>query len=1177
LLLFAFAAVSAQAWAQVGAKILSIQGTVEVSMSPWTPAVVNQILTPGAAIRTGAQSRAVILLADETQIKLNGSSQMVIREVRQSSTLLTRVANTVASNQSALSLLRGEAWLRSKLKPVNAQVGTPAVTASIRGTEFNIAVAEDGETTATVLEGIVDMRNDQGFVQVNAREQGRARVGQAPTKTIILNPEDAVQWTLVYTAAVSGRDYPFLFSRPEAARSAMASAQGDPLRTAQLQHDAGEAQAALASLQSVSTPESAAVRGWILLEQNNLKEAVEEFSRDSSQTARTRLGLSLAYFRLNQFNDAYQFVENTGGDDRLKLQKAVLDMIAGDAAGARIVLESIRENSPAYALAQGQLSTLHLVQNKKELALAAARKALQADSLSPSAHLGLSLVQQAMFDLSGATRSAERALQLDPNFLQADIQYAKLLFGSGDSGKAETIIRGAISRAPEESAAHSTLGFILLGRGDTGGARTSFEKSLQLDNTRGEPHLGIGIALMRSGKYTEAVTEFLTASSLEPRISLYQSYLGKAFYEQRKFDQAFSALAAARENDPRDPTPRLYSGIFENDLNRPGAAIREFEESIRLNDSRAVYRSQFVLDEDRATRNVNLAGAYNRLGLSEWANLHALRSNASDPANSSARIFLANTFLNLKGRTLAAGSELLMARLLLPVNSNSFNSFNDYTTLFELPRFNGTAEGSFGNFESYATTLTATGGGKRYAYSSVFRFDQSDGFRPLNDDSRDFTGIAFFKFALAPHSDLLFSYIHSQTQQGDHGAGNVLVSDDNSKTRRSFVRTHRAEIGFHQRLGVGSELVVVFSGQVNDNLTNDPRAGQYYLPPYRPVWVYNRHLRRDPDLDFQAAHLVKIRKLRLKYGVDIFEGRLKEHDVFIFPSPYDPSEININDQEPQRSKVRYKTIFSQADYEVNSKLTLTAGLNYDWANTKLTINEYDFPVGKWNPQAGFMYRPFESASFRFAAMRVMQTDLQEKLVPTHVEGFLLSQNESPLTLSNSYQFGWDQKFGSRSFLRASTFKRDRTFPVSVPLDNGDLGREEAYGKFYGGTATLNQFLTGAWTFVPEYSLNHSEDFFGIRHDHEGTLGTYYIHPKGFSVGIQENYLNQHGFTGETLTSTSVWTTNASISYEFPRKRGLISFQVKNLTDRRYAYLADPLALDPRIPRIQVKGVVRINF
>src|SRR4029077_13329038 len=101
---------------------------------------------------------------------------------------------------------------------------------------------------------------------------------------------------------------------------------------------------------------------------------------------------------------------------------------------------------------------------------------------------------------------------------------------------------------------------------------------------------------MREGRHEDAVAEFLTAAALEPRRSLYQTYLGKALYELRRFDQSFASLASAEQLDPRDPTPHLYAGVFQNDLLRPGVAVRELEQSIALNDGRAVYRSRFLLD-----------------------------------------------------------------------------------------------------------------------------------------------------------------------------------------------------------------------------------------------------------------------------------------------------------------------------------------------------------------------------------------------------------------------------------------------------------------------------------------------------------------------------------------------------------------------------------------------------
>ena len=1165
----------AAALGQVAAKILSIQGRVEVQQSPWTPASVNQTLAPGTAIRTGDQSRAVILLADETQIKINSNSQLVLKEVRQSSNLLARVVQ--ASGRSDLNLLKGETWLRSKQRPVSLQVSTPGVTAAIRGTEFDIKVADDGETIATVLEGSIDMRNDQGFVIVNSREQGRARIGQAPTKTVILNPEDAVQWTLFYSAAVSPRDYPFQSTSPEQAKSALAAAAADPVRTAQLQHDAGDLKAALAAIQGVSTPEAAETRGWILLEQNRIREAIEELNRAPSQSPRARLGLSMAYYRLNQFSEAYDHVQDPGTDSRLILQKAQLELVAGDPASSRNLLESVQQSHPAYALVQALLSNVYLTQNNKDKALAAAQRAIQADPNSPSAHLSLSLVQQSMFDLAGATRSVEKALALDPDFLQGQVQYAKLLYGAGNSGKAEEVIRRSLSLAPEEAAVHSTLGFILLGRGQTNEARTTFERSLQLDSGRGEPHLGIGIANMRQARHSEAVTEFLAAASLEPRISLYQSYLGKAFYEQRKFEQAFTAVDAAKQLDPRDPTPSLYSGIFDNDLKRPGEAIREFENSIRLNDNRAVYRSKFLLDEDRATRNVNLATAYNRLGLSEWANLHAVNSELSDPTNSSAHLFLANTFLNLKGRTLAAGGELLLARLLLPVNTNSFNAFNDYTTLFELPRLNWTVEGSGGSFNTTGSSLIASGGARRYAYSTVVRSNDTDGWRPVNDDSKDYNAVNFFKLALTPHSDFLFSYVYGQVKGGDHGGASPLVTADNNTSRRNYVRSNRAEIGYHQRFRPGSEFVFVLSGQTDYFLSDDPKGFVLFRPPFKPVNVNVRLTNRSPDIDVQAMHLLKISKFQFRYGLDIFEGRAKNQVTNTFPNPADPTDIIVQQLEPEKSKVRYRSAFLRSDYIVSRKLTVTAGLNYDWANYRLSIVEEEHPFGKWNPQVGFLFTPLEATAFRFAAARVLQTNQQERLVPTHVDGFPLNQNELTLTLSNTYNFGWDQRFSNRSFLRTTAFKRDRAIPTLDTLPSGDIGRVDIYGDFYGAGTSFSHFLSERWTLVPDYALTHSRDFYGVRHDHEANLGLFYIHPRGFTIGVKENYLNQHGLLGAEPTSVSVFTTNATFSYEFPRKIGLLSLVVNNLTDRHYSYLADPLALDPRIPKRQIRALMRFYF
>ncbi|MFZ0427314.1 MAG: hypothetical protein WAO20_04290, partial [Acidobacteriota bacterium] len=51
---------------QVAGRLITIRGQVEVLTGAWAPATLNQDLFAGNTVRTLAQSRAVLLLADET-------------------------------------------------------------------------------------------------------------------------------------------------------------------------------------------------------------------------------------------------------------------------------------------------------------------------------------------------------------------------------------------------------------------------------------------------------------------------------------------------------------------------------------------------------------------------------------------------------------------------------------------------------------------------------------------------------------------------------------------------------------------------------------------------------------------------------------------------------------------------------------------------------------------------------------------------------------------------------------------------------------------------------------------------------------------------------------------------------------------------------------------------------
>ncbi len=1183
------------ALADQAGKIIGLQGRSEVKKedtAPWLPAVNLQPLDNGNSIRTLAQSRAVILLADETQLKLNGNTTLQLKSIRQTSSLMGRIVQASASrpDQSLLDLAGGEAWLRSKLRPANVRVNTPAVTAAIRGTEFDLSVASDGETVLTMLEGQVDFRNEQGAVLVGPGEQARARIGQAPTKSVLLRPRDAVQWVLYYPGTISPADYPFLnqspseleatLSKATARRNAAPSDVENLVLMAAAQHDLGmrkEAEATLQAALAASPQHGPALTdlAWMYLENNRAADAIRILGTVSPQTDRVAVGLALAYYSQGEEQRFFDLIRQVdpSKSSLAATQRAFAELLYGDARQARELLEAVPASDPNYSLAQGLLSNVQLAQNDKDQALVSAERAVRNGPRSPSAYLNLSLVQQSFFQIPQALQSARRALELDPDYLAAQAQVAKLLFGSGETSQAEQIVRQGLARNASEAAFNSLLGFILLAQAKTEESKAYFEKSIAQDSTRGEPHLGLGIALMRQGKSEEATQAILIATTLEPEISIYQSYLGKAFYDGRRFEMALDALNTASILDNKDPTPYLYSGIFYNDLSRPGAAVRAFTRSIELNDNRAVYRSRFLLDEDLATRNVNLAIAYNRLNLSEWGNYEALRSQAADPANSSTHIFLGQTFLNLRGRTQAATSEQLLARLLLPVNTNSFNSFNDYTTLFEEPRSFWTVEGQVGSFKSRSATAIASGGTTRFAYGIIGTYSQTQGFRPQNDDSLTYDGIAQFKLALTPHSDFLFLYNASGSNQGDTAP--ALISFDNNAHRRLSTRRNLAEFGYHLQIRPGSDLLVYFSGEKFESVSDDPYFNANYpIPEFR----YGlRSSQRSPDLDFQATHLYKAGPLQLRYGTDIFEGRTRDRrtEPCCVPEFYTPSLGEAVDRRP----VRFKNAYLQGDYHLLKRLVLTGAIHYDWSsdnNFNKAVELPRVPFSAWSPQAGFSYTPFESTTLRFAFIRSLQTHFRDRLAPTNIQGFVIGQNDPTLSRNTSYNFGWDQKIGRSAFFRGSAYYRDRDTPILVEGDEGVVP-STSLNHFHGADLVWNQLLGETWSLVPTYSVIHSEDENGVRHEHDASVGLFFISPTRINLSAVENYVRQTGYLGLTAVHGNFGTTDISAAYELPRRRGVLSFQVRNLFNHNFVLLVDPLALEPRIPRRQISATIRLNL
>ncbi|MBK8121704.1 MAG: FecR domain-containing protein [Sulfuritalea sp.] len=181
------------------AQVVLVVGKAEAREAEggeWRPVTVRQQLPAGASVRTGDASQMALLLKDQTQIRINQHSTLKFQSAVE------------PGQQTVLDLLRGRIWAQVKyalygvtgaLVPKQAmRLRAPTATIGIRGTDWDVEVAEDGKTTVTVLSGEVEMANQFGSISVGPNEQASAEVGQPPIKRLLSDARDRVQWVTAY-------------------------------------------------------------------------------------------------------------------------------------------------------------------------------------------------------------------------------------------------------------------------------------------------------------------------------------------------------------------------------------------------------------------------------------------------------------------------------------------------------------------------------------------------------------------------------------------------------------------------------------------------------------------------------------------------------------------------------------------------------------------------------------------------------------------------------------------------------------------------------------------------------------------------------------------------------------------------------------------------------------------
>ncbi len=451
------------------------------------------------------------------------------------------------------------------------------------------------------------------------------------------------------------------------------------------------------------------------------------------------------------------------------------DSVAGRLYHAAVLLAAGRVESARRQLAQVPVANTGRLALERLIA-AAGGDELQSAGTPTTAGLALaeSYYQQSRHQLTSARAAAQRATELAPQAGIAWVRLAELEFSFGRTREATRALERGLGLVPRHAQAHALRGFLFSADNRIAEAQEAFAKAVSLDGGLGQAWLGLGLTKIRQNRLTEGRADLQTAAVVEPTRSFYYSYHAKALTQAGATALARKDLALAQELDPNDPTPRLYAALLDQQENRYHAAIAEMQESLRLNDHRRVYRSQFLLDQDRAVRSANLAAIFRQDGLTEVAVREAARAVESDYGNASAHLFLANSFDALRDpdrfslhHETAWFNEQLLASLLSPVGGGPLSQFvsqQEYSKLFEADRQGGSAVGQWrsdGRRDAQASWFTTSG---RLAVGADLAYHRNGGERP-NNDSTTTEGFLQGKYQVSP-DDVAYGLGHWQRQTG---------------------------------------------------------------------------------------------------------------------------------------------------------------------------------------------------------------------------------------------------------------------------------------------------------------------------------------------------------------------------------------------------------------------------
>lgn len=844
------------------------------------------------------------------------------------------------------------------------------------------------------------------------------------------------------------------------------------------------------------------------------------------------------------------FAQATG-----KLAEAQQWLFTGQVDKARAAL---KDETSAEALSL--LAIIDVVDNKTDAALKSATDAVAANPTLAAAHIAQSYAYQANRELPSALASAQQAAKVEPDNALAWARIADLQLSTGELDDAFKAAQEATRLNPNLSRTQTILGFAYLLQIKIDEAQATFNKAIELDQVDPLPRLGLGLAKIRKNHLAEGRRDVEIAASLDPNSSIIRSYLGKAYYEEKRAPLDAEQYAMAKELDPKDPTPWLYDAIRRLTENDPVGALKDINQSIALNDNRAVYRSSLQLDQDAATRSVNQARIYQDLGFAEAGILEATNSLQLNPDNYSAHRFLADSYSTIPGLEIARDSEILQSQLLQPLTINTIQpelnqsglgilngtgpdslGLNDLNALYTRDIFSASLSGLYGGNNTWGDEVILSGINDSFGYSLGQFHYETDGYRINNDLKHDIYS-ALLQYQISTKSSIQLEGRYKESSFGDRTQrydGTVYDQDTRS------VDTSNVRLGYSYDIENNSK--IIFSSIYDDEKDESHNVRSQTVDPFPDPFVSTIDIdthQKGTTTDIQ--YIVKSKILNIISGVNHFDRKEDINTNTLVTT----GGLTIDDTTDYiTDKIQNNNYYLYSNLALFSNVTMTLGASYDDFNSQ-TLDDQD----QFNPKFGLVVKT-SNTTIRLAAFRtfISGTLNFKKLEPTQIAGFNQFFDNVAGTQSDRYAFGIDYQLYSNLQIGAEITTRDLTSPplFIISQDNDAheiLDKAYLYYTFLNGGSLSMTYIFDKYEsdlIFPQTPKTVRSQYFPIQLKYHFTNGMY--------SSISATAVDQDVYISGTDYNEFFWNTDFSIGYLLPKRLGSISLLVTNIFNEDFNY------------------------